>query len=119
MIVAEGAPQSDAVGAMDLSDALQDENADAVIVIGGTGSGRNDTSVTTLARLGRVEAHGVALSPGETAAFGFVGARPVLLVPGRLDAALAVWLMLGRPLLARLAGAIVETPTTKAALTRK
>ena len=37
----------------------------------------------------------MALSPGETAAFGFVGERPVLLIPGRLDAALAVWLMSG------------------------
>jgi molybdopterin molybdotransferase len=119
MIVAEGAALSDAVGAMDLPAALQDENADAVIVIGGTGSGRNDASVSTLARLGRVEMHGIALSPGETAAFGIVGARPVLLVPGRLDAALSVWLMLGRPLLARLAGGVVETPATRATLTRK
>ena len=44
------------------------------------------------------------LTPGETAAFGFAGSRPVLLLPGRLDAALAVWLTLGRRLLARLAG---------------
>jgi molybdopterin biosynthesis enzyme len=40
--------------------------------------------VKTLARLGQVEAHGIAVSPGETAAFGFAGARPVLLIPGRL-----------------------------------
>ena len=39
-------------------------------------------AVQTLARLGRVEAHGIAVSPGETAAFGFVGERPVLLIPG-------------------------------------
>ena len=77
--------------------ALNDESSDAVIVVGGTGSGRNDRSVRTLARLGRVEAHGIAIAPGETAAFGFIGKRPVLLVPGRIDAALAVWLLLGRP----------------------
>jgi molybdopterin molybdotransferase len=47
--------------------------------------------------------HGLALAPGETAALGFSGTRPVLLLPGRLDAALAVWLVVGRLLLAALA----------------
>ena len=58
----------------DLDGVLADDSADAIVAIGGTGSGRNDASVRTLARLGRVEVHGIALSPGETAAFGFVGA---------------------------------------------
>jgi hypothetical protein len=54
---------------------------------------------------------------GETAALGFVDGKPVLLLPGRLDAALSVWLTVGRRLLARLAGALnkeyepVETVT--------
>ncbi|HEY6834410.1 MAG TPA: molybdopterin-binding protein, partial [Pseudolabrys sp.] len=39
------------------------------------------------------------------AALGFVGVRPVLLLPGRLDAALAVWLLVGRRILERLAAA--------------
>src|SRR5262249_46558243 len=93
--------------------------AEAVIVIGGTGSGTNDRSVHTLARLGRVEVHGIALAPGETAAFGFVGSRPVLLLPGRLDAALAVWLVAGRHLLARLTGSVEPEPVTRAKLARK
>src|SRR5690242_14791914 len=81
-----------------LVEALDDIQCDAVIGIGGTGSGRRDDAVQDLARLGQVEAHGIAICPGETAAFGFVGDRPALLVPGRLDAALAVWLLIGRPL---------------------
>jgi molybdopterin biosynthesis enzyme len=102
-----------------LEQALNDENADAVIVIGGTGSGRNDRSVHALARLGRVEAHGMAIAPGETAAFGFIGKRPVLVVPGRIDAALTVWLLLGRPLLARLAGTSEKEIAEIVPLTRK
>jgi molybdopterin biosynthesis enzyme len=102
-----------------LEAALSDEQADAVIAIGGTGSGRNDASVSTLARLGRVEAHGIAVSPGETAAFGFVDKRPVLLIPGRLDATLAVWLLIGRHLIAKLAGGGVEDPQTLIPLKRK
>jgi molybdopterin molybdotransferase len=93
--------------------ALGDEQTSAVIAVGGTGSGSRDTAVHTLARLGQVEAHGIAVSPGETAAFGFAGAKPVLLVPGRLDAALAIWLLIGRHLVAKLAGGgIADWPVT-------
>jgi molybdopterin molybdotransferase len=85
--------------------AMAAESAEAIVAIGGTGSGRNDNSVQILARDGRLAVHGLALSPGETGAFGFVGVRPVLLLPGRLDAALSVWLLVGRRLLDRLAAA--------------
>jgi molybdopterin molybdotransferase len=96
-----------------LDRALADESADAVIALGGTGSGRRDAAVKTLARLGQVEAHGIAVSPGETAAFGLTDKRPVLLVPGRLDAALAIWLLIGRYLVAKLTGgSIVDMPVT-------
>jgi molybdopterin biosynthesis enzyme len=96
-----------------LEPALGDEETSAVIAVGGTGSGRRDAAVHTLARLGQVEAYGIAVSPGETAAVGFAGARPVLLVPGRLDAALAIWLLIGRHLVAKLAGGrIADLPVT-------
>ncbi len=85
--------------------AMAAESADAIVAVGGTGSGRNDNAVLILAREGRLALHGIALTPGETAAVGFVGATPVLLLPGRLDAALAVWLMVGRRILDRLAAA--------------
>jgi molybdopterin molybdotransferase len=96
-----------------LEPALGDPETDAVIAVGGTGSGLRDTAVHTLTRLGQREVHGIAVSPGETAAFGFAGAKPVLLVPGRLDAALAIWLLIGRHLVAKLAGgSIVDWPVT-------
>ena len=106
-------------GEAELDAALADDDADAVIAVGGTGSGPDDAGVHTLARHGRLEVHGVALVPGETAAFGLAGRRPVLLLPGRIDAALAVWLLLGRSLLARLSGAVADDPVTKATLARK
>lgn len=97
-------------GAVRLDDAgrnlgvvLASESTDAIVVVGGTGSGRNDTGVQALAREGRLGVHGMALTPGETAALGFAGPRPVLMLPGRLDAALAVWMMVGRRILERLA----------------
>jgi molybdopterin biosynthesis enzyme len=91
----------------------------AVMLIGGSGSGRRDDSVRELARLGSVAFHGVALTPGETAAFGIFQQRPVLIVPGRLDAALAVWLTLGRRMLARLVGYDDAEQGTPVTLTRK
>src|SRR5215831_19218247 len=85
-----------------LDGALDPIGEDAMIVVGGSGA-----------------FHGVGLSPGETAAFGMIGQRPVLVVPGRLDAALAVWLLLGRRLLARLCGRDEEERGRAVMLTRK
>src|SRR5262245_8350163 len=91
-----------------LDAALGDETADMVIAIGGTGSGRNDRSVRTLARMGQVAYHGIAITPGETTAIGFVGQRPVLLLPGRFDAALSAWLTVGRRMAAQRAMRLIE-----------
>jgi molybdopterin molybdotransferase len=102
-----------------LEPALGEPETDAVIAVGGTGSGRRDKAVATLTRHGQVKAHGIAVSPGETAAFGFVETRPVLLVPGRLDAALAVWLLIGRHLVAKLAGGRVADCPAMLPLKRK
>ena len=89
----------------DLGSVLGAESADAIVVIGGTGNGRNDNSVQILAREAWLAVHGMAVSPGQTAGFGFSTQRPVLMLPGRLDAALAVWLLVGRRILERLSGA--------------
>jgi molybdopterin biosynthesis enzyme len=98
---------------------LSEHDADFLVVIGGTGIGRHDASVRKLADKGEVAVHGIAISPGETAAIGFIGGQPVLLVPGRVDAAFAVWRLLGWRILARLAGRTEDPPTVTARLTRK
>jgi molybdopterin molybdotransferase len=103
----------------DLAMTLPEAGVDAVVVVGGTGSGRTDATVRTLASMGRVLVHGIGLLPAETTAFGTIGARPVLALPGRLDAALAAWHVLGRVMLARLAESR-ETPHMRTAkLTHK
>lgn len=105
--------------AASLEAALRDEKTDAIVSIGGTGSGRNDESVKILSKMGRLAFHGIGLTPGETVAFGFIGTRPVLLLPGRLDAALAVWIVIGRRMLARLSACGEEEPAVTLPLTRK
>jgi molybdopterin molybdotransferase len=84
---------------------LHSDSADAFITVGGTGLGRDDRTVQALAQAGNVAFHGMAIRPGETAALGQIGPRIVLMLPGRLDAALAAWLLVGRRLLHRLTGA--------------
>ena len=116
-IQSEGGVVQSERGSLDA--ALDQDSVDALVAIGGTGSGRNDASVRTLARLGRVAFHGIGIMPGETTGVGFVGPRPVLLLPGRLDAALAGWLTVGRRLLARLCFRLVEEQPFLAELSRK
>jgi len=115
-----GAAISDeSTGSAALESALQDNDVDAIIAVGGTGAGRNDASVITLSRIGSVAFHGIGLMPGETAAIGVAGGKPVLLMPGRIDTALACWLVLGRQILARLANAVMDDVTTQSKLARK
>ena len=104
---------------VELDDALSAEEYDAVVVVGGSGTGTRDRSVRALAHRGEVAVHGVGITPGDTMAFGHVGSRPVLIVPGRLDGALAVWLILGRLLLARLSGCSEPDLAARLTLTRK
>ena len=102
-----------------LERALMAAAADAIVTIGGTGRGRRDQTVRTLAGLAALEIHGIGLTPGTTAGIGSLAGRPVLLVPGRLDAAVAAFLVLGRHLLARLSGQPSVEPGTEAVVGRK
>jgi molybdopterin biosynthesis enzyme len=62
---------------------------------------------------------GLALRPGETIAGGLVEGRPALLLPSRVEAALAAAFVLLPVLLAAMAAAMSEIRAEKGALTRK
>ncbi len=102
-----------------LTDATWRPHTDLIVVIGGSGGGERDDSVHALARVGKVIVHGVGLSPGDTTAFGLVGAVPVLVVPGRLDSALAAWQVIGTRILCRLAMRTDVPPANAARLAKK
>src|SRR5262249_13596443 len=102
-----------------LTDALADTSVDAVVVIGGTGTGRNGTPAPTPAPMGGLAGHGSALVPGRTTGVGTGRARPGLALPGRTHAALAAWHVVGRVMLARFAGSREPPPTRTAKLTHK
>lgn len=94
----------DVIRGAHLEETLLNKRVDAVIAIGGTGAGRRDASVDTLARIGKLAWHGLGIAPGQSGAVGQVQNRPVLLLPGRFDAALGALLIVGTVLLDRLAG---------------
>jgi molybdopterin molybdotransferase len=79
-------------------------DCDLLLIVGGSGVGRTDASVTALARRGEMFAHGIALQPGRTAAVGRIDTRPVIVLPGAPDQAFAAWWTLAIPVLDRLSG---------------
>jgi molybdopterin molybdotransferase len=104
--------------AASLGATLRQEGADLVVLVGGTGLGHDDHAAEALAQAGSLIAHGVALRPGETSGCGFVGAIPVILGPGRPEAALSATLALVLPCLERLTAASPR-PSVSGRLTRK
>jgi molybdopterin biosynthesis enzyme len=84
--------------------ALDDSACDLLLVVGGSGVGRTDATVTALAARGEVHTHGIALQPGRTSAVGRLGKTPVVVLPGAPDQALAAWWTLALPVLDRLSG---------------
>ena len=77
---------------------------DLLLMVGGSGVGRTDATVTALARCGEVIAHGIAVQPGRTSAVGRIGNTPVVVLPGAPDQAFAAWWTLALPALDRLSG---------------
>lgn len=77
---------------------------DLLLIVGGSGVGRTDATVTALAGRGEVFAHGIAVQPGRTSAVGRIDRTPVVVLPGAPDQAFAAWWTLAMPALDRLSG---------------
>jgi molybdopterin molybdotransferase len=77
---------------------------DLLLMVGGSGVGRTDATVTALAGCGEIIAHGIAVQPGRTSAVGRIGNTPVVVLPGAPDQASAAWWTLALPVLDRLSG---------------
>ena len=90
--------------AASIAAAIDTNTCDLLLIIGGSGVGRTDASVTALAGRGEVFAHGIALQPGRTSAVGRIDTTPVVVLPGAPDQAFAVWWTLVMPVLDRLSG---------------
>jgi molybdopterin molybdotransferase len=87
-----------------IASTIGDESADLILLVGGSGVGRNDAAVNALASRGKVFAHGLALRPGRTGAIGRIGNMPAVAIPGASAHAFAVWCAVAEPLLDQLTG---------------
>ena len=87
-----------------IADALQVDDCDLLVTVGGCGVGRTDATVLAIGQRGDVIAHGLALRPGGTSAVGQIGNTPVIALSGSAAGALAGWWTLALPVLDRLSG---------------
>jgi molybdopterin molybdotransferase len=90
--------------AASITAAIDTSTCDLLLIVGGSGVGRTDATVTALAGRGEVFAHGIALQPGRTSAVGRIDTTPVVVLPGAPDQAFAAWWTLAMPVLDRLSG---------------
>jgi molybdopterin molybdotransferase len=85
--------------------ALGVEDADLILVIGGTGRGSDDHAAAALAEAGELAMHGIAMRPGETSGLGRTqGGLPVILLPGSPAACLFSYEMLAGRAVRRMGG---------------
>ena len=68
--------------------AIGDSTEDLIVVSGGTSVGEEDYAPRIVQELGNLVVHGVAMKPGSPFGMGFVGERPVFLIPGSPVAAM-------------------------------
>ncbi len=101
---AVAATETGARDAASIAAALDDEDCDLLLLIGGTGDGRFDVTVEALARRGVLTAHQIALRPGRTTAIGRLGSTPVIALAGSPGEAFGGLLALVQPVLERLSG---------------
>jgi molybdopterin molybdotransferase len=84
--------------------------ADLMLVAGRSGTGWDDDAAQSIAEVGELAMHGVALRPGGSAGMGSVGSAPVVLLPGDPLDCLCAYEMLAGRMVRRLGGRAPELP---------
>jgi len=95
------------------------EDADLIIILGGTSVGEKDYVPRILAGMGELLVHGVRLQPGKPTAIGVVADTPVVCLPGYPVAMLFDLYLFVRPALQRIGHRSDPQPKVRAVLTRK
>lgn len=95
------------------------QDADMIIIIGGTSVGEKDYAPRVLAEAGELFIHGVRVQPGKPTAFGAVKGTPVICLPGYPVAALSDLYLFVRPALKKMAHLRDDQPRVTAQLAGK
>ena len=85
---------------------------DLIVTSGGVSTGDEDHVRAAIERLGRLDFWRLAIKPGRPVALGQVRGVPLIGLPGNPVAAALTFAILARPLILRLAGAVVAPPLT-------
>jgi molybdopterin molybdotransferase len=95
-----------------LVDALAVASAqhDLIVTSGGVSTGEEDHIKSAVERLGTLHFWRLAIKPGRPVALGQVGGVPLIGLPGNPVAVIVTFLVLARPLIAKLAGATACEP---------
>lgn len=90
--------------------AVREAGADVVLVSGGSSVGKEDHAPRVLAELGELPVHGVAVRPASPAGVGFLGGRPVFLLPGNPVSCLCAYDLFAGTAVRRLGGRSPDLP---------
>jgi molybdopterin molybdotransferase len=95
-----------------LADTLATASAghDLIVTSGGVSTGEEDHVKQAVERLGSLHFWRLAIKPGRPVALGQVAGMPLIGLPGNPAAALVTFVVLARPLILRLAGAVASVP---------
>ncbi len=85
-------------------------DSDVLLISGGSSTGPEDQAPGLVAELGELAIHGVAIRPASPSGIGFLGARPVLLLPGNPVSCLCAYDFFAGRVIRRLAGRPSEWP---------
>ena len=101
--------------------ALAAATEDMILISGGSSVGVEDHAPRVLAELGELVAHGVALRPASPTGLGFLGSRPVFLLPGNPVSCLCAYDLFAGRAARRLGGrpSDLTYPTRTLRLVRK
>jgi molybdopterin molybdotransferase len=96
--------------------ALLGSDADIILISGGSSVGQEDHAPNVLAEAGELSVHGVALRPASPAGVGFLGGRPVFLLPGNPVSCLCAYDLFAGRALRRLGGRSTGFPYSRQTL---
>ncbi len=104
-----------------IRDAMADQDADIVLVSGGTSVGQEDHAPRLLSELGELVFHGISMRPSSPTGIGRIGARFVFLLPGNPVSCLSAYEFFAGPTIRALGGRARKWPhrRVKVLLARK
>jgi molybdopterin molybdotransferase len=93
------------------------EESDLVLISGGSSKDERDICAATIADLGEVLVHGIAIAPGKPTIIGRAGAKPVIGLPGHPASAYVVLIAIVGELIDAMLGSHTPQRTVQAILT--